>query len=299
MSKETPANSSSRGLIPVDYLVLGYLILTSTLFIVSDCAASCRIVWLGFNAAAAVLVLILRRIDLRASGRGVRWLRKYYPVLLFTFFYEQTQPLIDAFSSGWLDAQVVEFEIELLGLQPSLVVERYFSPLLNDVIIGCYVSYYLWLPVGLLYFLIRSDENTADQVLTAATIVFFISYATFVLYPVEGPRYHLAGLFERDMVGYIFVPLVGQIMDTAAVHGGAMPSSHTATALIVLVGLFRRSRRLGILLLPVFLGLMIGCVWGRFHYVSDVAVGIAIAILAECLTRLIFARGWLGARRLL
>ncbi len=285
-------------MIPVDYLVLGYLILTSLFFAISDCSSSSKFVWLGFNVASAALVMILIRIDLQSSNRGIRWLRKYYPVLLFTFFYEQTQPLIDAFSSGWLDAHIVEFEMNLLGFQPSLEVGKMFSPLLNEIIIACYVSYYFWLPVGLLYFLTHRDENAADRILTAATIVFFISYTMFLFYPVEGPRYYLADLFKHDMTGYIFVPLVGKIMDTAAVHGGAMPSSHTAAALVVLIGIFRRSRRVGLLLSPVLLGLMIGCVWGRFHYVSDVVVGVVIAILAELFTRLVFAKGWLGVRRL-
>lgn len=298
MSKETLQNSS-RGLIPVDFLVLGYLILTSTLFVISDCAASSKLIWLGFNAFAAALVLIFSRVDLQTCSRGVRWLRKYYPVLLFTFFYEQTQPLINAFSSGWLDAQVVEFEIAILGLQPSLLVENYYSPLLNEIIIGCYVSYYFWLPLGLVFLVIKNDEHAANRMLTSATIVFFVSYAMFYLYPLEGPRYHFAGAFDRDMVGYVFVPLVGQIMDSAAVHGGAMPSSHTAAALVVLVGLYRYSRRLGIMLSPVLIGLMIGCVWGRFHYVTDVAVGVAIALIAEWLTSIVFSRGCMGARRLL
>ena len=36
-------------------------------------------------------------------------------------------------------------------------------------------------------------------------------------------------------------------------------------------------------MLPINFGLTIGTFWGRFHYVSDVFVGIAIAIVAYIL----------------
>ena len=57
-----------------------------------------------------------------------------------------------------------------------------------------------------------------------------------------------------------------------------MPSSHVGVALVVLVYVFRISRKAGWLLLPVNIGLAAGTVWGRFHYVSDVLVGAAIGL---------------------
>jgi membrane-associated phospholipid phosphatase len=81
-------------------------------------------------------------------------------------------------------------------------------------------------------------------------------------------------------------------MDTAAVHGGAMPSSHTAVALIVLIFVWRHSRFIRYPLAVIFVGLMVGCVWGRFHYVSDVIVGDIIGVGAYLIAIRILPNGF-------
>ncbi|MEE8578091.1 MAG: phosphatase PAP2 family protein, partial [candidate division Zixibacteria bacterium] len=71
---------------------------------------------------------------------------------------------------------------------------------------------------------------------------------------------------------------VNYVIENGAVHGGCMPSTHVAVAIVIMMVCFRYYRRAGWYLLPVNIGLAVGTVWGRFHYVSDVFVGTAIAI---------------------
>ena len=52
-----------------------------------------------------------------------------------------------------------------------------------------------------------------------------------------------------------------------------MPSSHFGVALVIMLYCFRFYPKAGWLLLPINVGLAIGTVWGRFHYVSDVVAG--------------------------
>ncbi len=279
-------------LIPIDYLVVGYTVYTSILLILSPPSAEQRASWVIFNAVAIGFVAALTRIDPDSRNRWLRILRRYYPAVLFTFYYEQSGSLVHVFFDGWFDAQIVAFENSILGFQPAVAVEEWFSPILNEIIIGCYVSYYVWLPAGLIYLLMRGRESEADKMILSASIAFFASYATFMLYPAEGPRYHLVELFSAQMEGWLFVPLVKQIMDTAAVHGGAMPSSHTAVALIVLIFVWRHSRFVRYLLAVIFIGLMLGCVWGRFHYISDVIVGDIIGVGAYLIAARLIPNGF-------
>jgi len=273
------ADSHTRHRITVDYIVLGYTVFTSILFLFFPDRVLSRIEWLAFNAVVIVLVIAAGRIDPCSEIRWVRILRRYYPVILFTFYYEQTGSLIHIFHDSWFDYQIVAFENALFGFQPALSVEHIYNPIMNEIIIGCYVSYYIWLPVGLIWLLIKKMEGEADKLLLSASITFFISYAMFFFYPVEGPRHFLTGEFSSFMDGYLFVPIVNEIMRNAAVHGGAMPSSHTAVALIVLIFVWRHSKTVRIPLSLVFVGLMAGCVWGRFHYLSDVIVGVLLAVV--------------------
>ena len=62
-----------------------------------------------------------------------------------------------------------------------------------------------------------------------------------------------------------------------------MPSSHVGVALVILMYSFRQSRTTGWLLLPLNVGLALGTVWGRFHYVSDVIVGAGLGAMCTLL----------------
>jgi membrane-associated phospholipid phosphatase len=75
-----------------------------------------------------------------------------------------------------------------------------------------------------------------------------------------------------------------------------MPSSHVAVAIVVLAYTFKESRRFGWALLPIVVGLAIGTVWGRFHYLSDVIVGTAVGIGSVVLVNRCYS-DWIAGRK--
>jgi membrane-associated phospholipid phosphatase len=140
-----------------------------------------------------------------------------------------------------------------------------------------YFSYYLIVPRGPLILWARQKTADFQLVVLSVSLGFFMSYVLFLLYPVEGPRYHIPHLHPPAAEGPLFYQLVKFVIDKGAIHGGCMPSSHVAVAVLVLMCLFRGARTWFWILLPFVLGLAVGTVYGRFHYVSDVIVGLAIA----------------------
>jgi membrane-associated phospholipid phosphatase len=147
-----------------------------------------------------------------------------------------------------------------------------------------YFSYYFLIGVPLLVLFVKRRDRDAAQLTWALSLAFFVSYLGFIIYPVQGPRFEFAGIYQHDLEGFLFVPLVGALMKTAAIHGGCMPSSHVAAALVSLFYLFKFNRRWGrVCVIPVTL-LCLGTVWGRFHYLSDVVVGTLIAAIVLWIT---------------
>jgi membrane-associated phospholipid phosphatase len=69
------------------------------------------------------------------------------------------------------------------------------------------------------------------------------------------------------------------VIDKGAVRGGCMPSSHFGVALVLTMYNIRYFRRWSWIMIFLTLGLAIGTVWGRFHYVSDVIVGGLIGLI--------------------
>jgi len=264
---------------PFDYLVIGYCLLMSLLVLAIGRPLEVYADELVFySSMAAIAVLVVRYVGEPQTGWR-RFIRLFYPALMLTFFYRATGGTIFLLFDRFFDYQVVAFEQSVLGVEPSLVLDRqYLSPFWNELFSASYFSYYLMIPTLLLVLYLRRQDDLIRRFLTTCCCAFFVSYLLFFIYPIEGPRYHFAGQYLHPVEGPFFRQIVNLAIDKGAVHGGCMPSSHVAVAIVVLAYTFKASRRAGWMLLPVVVGLVIGTVWGRFHYVTDVVVGAAIGI---------------------
>ena len=215
-----------------------------------------------------------------SKSRAGRFVRFLYVPMTITFFYEETAWFLHLFHRGWFDRQLIALEETVCGILPNLWLQPWQKPLMNDWMMFGYFSYYLFVALPPLILYLQRREREAVRVIWGQSLAFFISYIGFMLYPVQGPRFELAGQFAEPLRGFVFVPLVNVIMDTASIHGGCMPSSHVAVALVCLVFMLRYQRRWGILCTPVVITLWLATVYGRFHYLSDVFLGLFVGGVA-------------------
>jgi membrane-associated phospholipid phosphatase len=267
-----------------DRLILGYSLMMIALLVTLGRPLgnySDEIVF--YLIMAALVALIVRYCDETAGGwrTGVRLL---YPALVASFFYRITGGQMFLVFDQFFDAQLVAWEYSVLGINPTLYIDRNLLNVpMTEVLSFCYFCYYPLLPGFVVMTFFRRDYQILRQYLTAAIMTFFASYVVFWLYPIEGPRWFFAEQYLHQVEGPVFRQLVDFVMDHAAVRGGAMPSSHTGVALVTLIFCFRYYRRLGWALLPIVTGLALGTVWGRFHYASDVVVGALLGVAAVAL----------------
>lgn len=241
--------------------------------------------FLVFHGALVAFVLLLAK-TLKDAPEGWRGLLRWgYPILLFTFLYEETGYLVHLFFDGWQDSRLITFEYRLTGTIPSVWLAQRARPWLSEIFMAGYFSYYFIIPLGALLLWARRETVSFQLLILAVCIGFFISYAGFLFYPLEGPRYAIPHLHPGTVEGPFFVKLVKFVIDKGAIHGGCMPSSHVAVAVIVLLALYRRAHLWFWALLPWVMGLAVGTVYGRFHYVSDVVAGLAIAPLSFAIAK--------------
>ena len=273
--------SYGRRFLPVDWIVIGYSLLTAGLILLlgRPLEQYARDL-LFYSSMAGLAVLIVRYVD-GNSGWFRSLIRFLYAGFMMTFFYTMTDGIMHLFFDQFFDPQLTAFEYSILGFNPNILIDR---QLLNvwttEILSFCYASYYLMIPVFLLALFFKKEFAFLQRSLASICITFFIGYLLFILYPIEGPRYYFAGAFLYNIEGIFFRPLVEFVIANGAVHGGCMPSTHFAVALIILMYCFKRSRTTGWLLSPIVLGLAAGTIWGRYHYVSDVIVGGLIALFA-------------------
>lgn len=271
---------SDRRLLPFDWLVIGY---SAAMFMLLALIGRPLTEYWDELAFYAAMIVVTCAIVLSVHPGGNRWLallRYGYPVVLFTFFYSMTGGTIFLLHDHWFDPQITAFEKSLFGVNPTLYIDRHLLNVwFNELVMALYFCYYFMIPGFTICVFLRRDFVILKRAITAICLTFFVSYPLFFLYPVEGPRWHFAGQYVNDVQGPVFRQLVNFVIANGAVRGGCVPSTHVAVALVILMFCLKHYRRVGIALIPVNLGLAIGTFWGRFHYVSDVVVGVAIAVV--------------------
>lgn len=267
-------------LVPVDIALFIYLgILTVSILIFHSRLPN----WGWFILFHAVLIGIVLTLAATLKDVATGWkglLRWGYPILLFTFLYEECGYLLHLFFDDFFDPHIVALEYQLTGAIPSVWLARQARPWLSEIVMAGYFSYYFIIPLGAIILWAKQKTENFQHIALSVCIGFFISYLGFLFYPVEGPRFYIPQLHPPPLEGFFFVKVVQFEMDKWAIHGGCMPSSHVAVAVIVLMAMYRGARFWFWVLLPLVTGLAVGTVYGRFHYASDVVIGLAVAPVA-------------------
>jgi len=263
---------------PFDIAAIIYIIAVSSLIIIFGGLDRGAIYNLLSLAAYLFLIILIVNIAAKSQYGWRAFIRRSYPLFSFTFLYEQTGQYIHLIFPGFFDYLILSFEKSVFGVNPTIFLQTLSYPPLNEVIYFGYFSYYFLILILMLYLYSKNSFHAFEKLVTATSITFYISYLTFILFPVQGPRWTLAADYYMAPEGYIFVPLTNFIIKSAGLLGGCMPSSHVAIGVVTTLICKRYAPILFRPYLLLTTGLTVGTVWGRFHYVSDAAAGILLGL---------------------
>jgi membrane-associated phospholipid phosphatase len=270
-----------------EWVALGYLAASSALIAVfaENLAHPARL--FAAQTMAAAVILILCRVEAQVAERHGGTLslnfwhfwRHWYPHLFFLFCFEELGKLVHLVTPGWRDAKLIAFDQRLTGVNPSLWLERFASPALNEFMHFAYFTYFLFLLMlgGILYY--RRDLKSYWAVMTYSAIGYVFGYVVSIFFPVQSPWFTFAGLWHGNLVGGPFTALINLIEKCGRVHGAAFPSQHVAGAVAALWGAWRHRRWLFWIFLPSVLCMCVSTVYVRNHYVADVLAGMVTGTL--------------------
>ena len=250
---------------------------------------------LATHLAILVLVHSLVQAPVRLGlVKVLGFLRHFYPILLYTWFFCETGWLNRMFFKDYLDPTVILWEQSLFGCQPGVLFMQKLPWLgVSELFYGAYFSYYLMIGgVGIALFL-RNRQQFFHYV-SVVSFLFYICYLVYIFLPVIGPR-----VFFREIAGYelprqiqqlavtdgypdavksgVFFRIMAFIYRVFEAPGAALPSSHVAVALCTLYFSFRYLRPIRYLHLFVVVLLCLATVYCRYHYVVDVLAGLLTA----------------------
>ena len=264
----------------IDWVTIVYLAVLSLLILVFSHNQPNWPYFILYNFFILVIILAIVRFLSDEQNPWKRLFRHWYPMALFTFLYEETGYLVHIIFPNWFDAWINQLELRLFGVHPTVWLQKIVSVPLSEYMMLSYFSYYFLMPVlgGLLYF--KNKIKEFDQFLLACAVAFYISYLGFLFMPVEGPRHAISYLHNVELVGVLFAPLAQYVVKMAGLHGGCMPSSHVAVALVAMIYSIRHEKTLAWIYTPLVISLFAATVYGRFHYFLDVVAGILVGFLA-------------------
>src|SRR5882762_6556777 len=245
---------------------------------------------LGVRAIVVCVVLLLCRIQARSAERsrvggesfsGLWWhfWRHWYPHLFFLFCFEELAKLMHLVTPNWQDAKLIAFDQWLTGVNPSLWLERFAQPALNEFMQFAYFTYFVFLVIlgGILYY--RRDWESYWGVVTYSAVGYVFGYLISIFFPVQSPWFTLAGIWHGNLTGGAFTALINLIEKYGRVHGAAFPSQHVAGAVAALWGAWRHRRWLFWTFLPFVVCMCVSTVYVRNHYVTDVFGGMVTGTL--------------------
>lgn len=243
----------------------------------------------------------------RPNNKITAFLRHFYPVLFYTWFFTETGRLNRMFYTDFLDPALIRWEEAIFGFQPSVIfMERLPHLFISEMFYASYFSYYIMI-VGVGLALYIRDRSQFFHYLSVVSFVFYICYTIYIVVPVIGPR-----VFFREIEGYslpdelqvlastdlypehlrtgLFFRLMAWIYRNFESPGAAMPSSHVAIALTTLYFSFRYLPRIRTLHAVMVFLLCLSTVYCRYHYAVDVLAGMLTAALLVPLGNVLFRR---------
>ena len=236
-----------------------------------------------------IFIFLLGIMRKRYSNKVVEFVSYFYPWFSTPQLYEETRTYLHVIFPGFFDHLVQKWEFSLFGVLPNIYLEKFACPWLTEILSFGYISYYLFflIPPFVFYFCKRDG---LEELIFSMALVYYISFLGFILFPVASPRFALAGQFKAPLQGYLIPKIQAQLMETFALRGGAMPSSHVAMAVASTLVTKRYFRRIYPIMLILAVLIMLGAIYGRYHYVTDVVVGAILGIIAAKIAHLIYKK---------
>jgi membrane-associated phospholipid phosphatase len=245
---------------------------------------------LGVQAGAAMVVMLLCWVGARAAAKetrfgasfGTQWWhfwRHWYPHLFFLFCFEELAHLMTLFTPEWQDAKLLVLDHWLMGIQPTIWLEQFATPLRNDGMQFFYLTYFTYLLIlgGILYY--RREWQAYWSVMTYSMVGYMCGYLIAMFFPVESPWFALAGVWKAPLAGGPFTATINFIEHLGRVRGAAFPSEHVAGATAAVWGAWKFRRWLFWVMVPFFFLMCVSTIWGRYHYVADIFGGMTTGTL--------------------
>lgn len=241
-----------------------------------------QMIWLHVLFGAAGLVA--RWLSSLWDNTLTRFIRWWYPLLLFLFCFTSLASIIHIIQPEYIDPLLITADQIIFGVPVTVWLQQKAQPWLTEIMYFCYISYYFFIPgIGIPLYLRCGKDRTSpegDQVrefIALVSVSMLFCFIHFLFTPAAGP------VFWADYPGPVLTLSGGPItlfeqwiFKKGTIVGGAFPSSHVVVAMVAAFYSVR-FRVAPFVWVPLTIGLLISTMYNGYHYGVDVLYGTVIA----------------------
>ena len=231
------------------------------------------------HLAAVFLILELLRLYALKPNKILRFFRTFYPALGLALAWGELDSCITMIFPYWANDFVVNLDLALFGVHPTVWVQTLFTPWLTEIMNFFYAFYYTFIPISAFTLYFRGREKETLDFLFTVFLAYCSVFMLFLVFPAEGPWVILKDLHTVRPEGGIFLWLNEFIQGRGSIRGGCFPSSHVAAAYAILWGTYKYQWKLGIIMTPFVFGMAAATVYCQYHHAVDALSGMLIGTL--------------------
>lgn len=290
----SPGAALLRGLLGTfathDAILLGYLGVVITLLLRSEPSAE-QAESVRRNLACA-MALVLCCVFARCATSVSPAIRStIYRVALVgqvLLNYLLLRAILPVVRPDSLDAQLLQLDLTLFGVEPALWLERFNTrPVVEWFSFFYYSYFFICGGYMLLALFLRKPGRHTTEYAVGTAMVYCIGQLGYMAVPGHGPIVALRHLFHGPIDGGFFWGLVHNVVQAGGAMKDIFPSLHTAGPLWFALYAFhcaktdRRFLWLAVVSLFFSVNIIISTMFLRWHYAIDVVAGVTLAVSAR------------------
>ncbi|MDX1699286.1 MAG: phosphatase PAP2 family protein [Melioribacteraceae bacterium] len=216
----------------------------------------------------------------------------YYVVPLIFISFKVIYVLVGSLHTTDYDNILIEIDRFLLGVDPTVFLYQYSSPVLTELLQIAYGTFF-FLPIILgLEFHLKGEYKKFQFIVFSVVLGFFLSYFGYFIFPAVGPRFtlHDFDTTNLELPGLLLTNFLRDIVNAGEsipkgianpidfVQRDVFPSGHTQMTLIVIYLSYKLKSSYRLFFLIDGSLLIIATVYLRYHYVIDLFGGLIFMI---------------------
>lgn len=242
------------------------------------------LLWLAIGLEIKRTAALNLRSFVRVHGKHLlQTLRDWSPLLFILSAYAWMDAVVGGKIGEGRDELIASIDRALfLGRDPLDLLELLINRPLSEWLAFSYSFYAVLYPLVLAGALMFGGKAALRESAFAVGAACLVGYVSYSLVPVKGPL--LMRQFDVSLDVYLLASVKEAMMDATRITYDCFPSMHTCCTMLLGWSAYRHVRKLFWWIAPVVISMPLACVYLRYHYVTDVLVGLVLSAAFMWLT---------------